>query len=142
MKLATVLLAIALLVHAAVTVFDTPVAHAQAAPSGSIILLNVATSVSGCTWPTGATITQGMAICPINNSGTLSLALAANGGAFAAYPGAQAIGVTSFNGRTGAVVPTANDYTYAQLATPPSTQNCTTATQSNIGLVTSGCTFK
>jgi hypothetical protein len=33
-------------------------------------------------------------------------------------------GVTSFNGRTGAVVPAASDYTFAQLAAPPTSVSC------------------
>lgn len=55
---------------------------------------------------------------------------------------ATASGVTSFNKRTGAVLPAANDYTYSQLSAPPTTITCTTFTQSNTGAVGSGCTIK
>jgi hypothetical protein len=50
--------------------------------------------------------------------------LSINGAAFTQLGAASAVGVTSFNGRTGAVVPSANDYTYSQLASPPTTINC------------------
>ena len=36
----------------------------------------------------------------------------------------------------------ANDYSYSQLSSPPTTISCTTAQQSNSGLTASGCTIK
>src|SRR5579863_126235 len=38
--------------------------------------------------------------------------------------GGGAAGVTSFNGRTGAVLPATGDYSYAQLSAPPTKVNC------------------
>lgn len=85
---------------------------AAAAQSGnSLIEVNVASSLAGCAWPTGwPTTLNSMALCPINNSGQLSIALAVNGGAFATYsPQGGGSAVTSFNGRTGAVTLTDAD---------------------------------
>ena len=48
-----------------------------------------------------------------------------NGAAYVQV-GAAAAGVTSFNGRTGTVVPAAGDYAYSQLSSPPTSINCGT----------------
>ena len=55
---------------------------------------------------------------------------------------ATAGGVTSFNKRTGAVLPVVGDYSYSQLSSPPTTIACTTSSQSNTGLSASGCVIK
>jgi len=57
-------------------------------------------------------VTNGMAFCPLNLSSGPALALAVNGGAFIQVPMTTASnGVTSFNGRTGAVTLTDADVT-------------------------------
>ena len=96
------------------------VASAQAA-GANIIMLNPVTSVASCAWPTGATYTAAMALCPVNSgvASTSGLAFAFNGGTTFTLIGSSSAGVTSFNGRTGAVLPAAGDYTYAQLSSPP-----------------------
>jgi hypothetical protein len=97
---------------------------AQTTPGG-IVWANPATSVSGCAWPTwvpSGTIT-GIAICPVNTgvASTSGISMAVNSGAFGPVfsvlgPSTSASGVTSFNGRTGAVVPVAKDYSFALLS--------------------------
>lgn len=54
--------------------------HAQTA--SGIILLSPSATLAGCAWPTGATVTNGAALCPLNLSGQPGLAMALNGGAF------------------------------------------------------------
>ena len=73
--------------------------------ASSPVILGVQTAISGCTWPTAyATVTNGMALCPLNLTTGPALAIAINGGAFVQIPmSTAAAGVTSFNGRTGAV---------------------------------------
>lgn len=69
--------------------------------------------------------------------------VSANGAAYSQVSqGAAQSGVTSFNKRTGAVVPAAGDYSYSQLASPPTTVTCSTFTQSNSGVTMSGCVVK
>jgi hypothetical protein len=100
------------------------VVQAQTSATG-FILANPATSVSGCAWPTfvpTGTITA-IAVCPVN-TGTASssgISLAMNSGAFGPVfsvlgPSTSSGGVISFNGRTGAVIPTASDYSFALLS--------------------------
>jgi hypothetical protein len=72
--------------------FDPPPVLAQ---TGSPIYLHVATSLAGCAWPSGATVTDGMALCSVNQSGVLGLALAVNGGKFSMLTGAGGVAFTS-----------------------------------------------
>ena len=104
--------------------------HAQTA--GGFILLNPASSLAGCAWPSGATVTNGAALCPLNLSGQPGLAIALNGSATFTqiFPASGQAGVQSWNTLTGVV-------TYN-----PSTVSCTTATHSNTGLTASGCVIK
>ncbi len=54
------------------------------------IMLNAQTSLAGCTWPTAyATVSNGVALCPLNLSGQPGLAIAINGGAFVQIPMTQ-----------------------------------------------------
>jgi hypothetical protein len=50
-------------------------------------------------------------------------------------------GVTTFNNRSGNVLPAQGDYSYIQLANPPTKISCSTSSQSNSGFSASGCTF-
>jgi hypothetical protein len=86
--------------------------HAQATNNGTFILLN-AGAPSSCAWPTGATVTNGMAICGTTSGLYYSL----NGSSTFNPVAAAAGGVTSFNGRTGAVVSNAITCTQASLST-------------------------
>jgi len=102
-------------------------AHAQS-PSG-IVMLGLQTSISGCAWPTSyASVSNGMILCPLTSG---QIATAVNGGPFSVLGGSTA-GVTSFNGRTGAVTMTKADVTGTGLAatasvTAPTTTATTTA---------------
>lgn len=96
-------------VIALVAMFPLRPVNAQAA-NGVIILLQVGTPAS-CTWPTGATVTNGMALCAT----TTGLYYSVNGSA-TFNPVAGAGGVSSFNGRTGAVTLTKADVTATGLA--------------------------
>ncbi len=86
---------------------------AQAATPG--IGLTSAATASGCQAVGGAAITE----CGVTNDG---LYIAVGTGAFQKVStGASVSGVTSFNGRTGAVVAQTGDYAYSQISgTPPS----------------------
>jgi hypothetical protein len=69
--------------------------------------------------------------------------VSANGAAYFLVSKVGAGGVTSVFGRTGAVAAAANDYSYAQLSSPPTTVTCSTFTISNTGgLVATGCILK
>lgn len=79
-------------------------------------------SLSQCTWPSGATVTNGIAYCFVY-TGTVStsgLYWAVNQGTtwnpFVPPPSVAPAGVTSFNGRTGAVTLTKADVTGTALA--------------------------
>lgn len=78
--------------------------------------LTSATTASGCVAITGAAITE----CGVTNDG---LYIAVGSGTFqkVSTGGGGTAGVTSFNGRTGAVVAQTGDYAYSQISgTPPS----------------------
>lgn len=100
-------------------------------PTGSSIAFGTAGST--CQAPsTGNTI-----ICGTSTGAQISI----NGAAYVPITN----GVLSFGGRTGAVVPAANDYSYAQLSGKPTTISCTTATFQSGGpaaLTASGCTIQ
>jgi len=49
-----------------------------------------------------------------------------NGAAYVQLGLTAPAGVTSFNGRTGAVISVNGDYSYAQISAPPTTVNCGT----------------
>lgn len=69
--------------------------------------------------------------------------VSANGAAyFKVGASAGGGGVTSYNGRTGAVTPQSNDYSYSQLSGKPTTLACTTASHNNGGFSASGCTIQ
>jgi len=81
-------------------------ASAQAA-NGVIILLQVGTPAS-CAWPTGAQVSNGMALCAT----TSGLYYSVNGSTtFNPVAPANAGGVSSFNGRVGAVTLSKSDVT-------------------------------
>jgi hypothetical protein len=107
----------------------------------AIVVLGVSPSLSGCAWPSGATVTNGAAICPTLINGVAGLAVAVNGGAFTAIGGGAAP-VSSVFGRTGNVTPATGDYSWSQISGQPTGQTCTTATLGPGGLTTSGCTYK
>jgi hypothetical protein len=147
-------LAVSLICNVAVmvTLLARPVVtvKAQAPTVGSFASPMVVSSLSGCTLPTGATISFGVAWCfvdtgvaatsqmyfSLNGSTTWNPYPAAGGGAF----------LTSFNGRTTpAAVPTLNDYSYSMLSGPPTTLACSTAqisSGSSGTLTASGCVIK
>lgn len=68
--------------------------------------------------------------CPAVVTGTSQYCFAADGfwqsiaGAAYAQLGASVTGVTSFNGRTGAVTSATGDYSYAQLSSQPTSLSC------------------
>ena len=70
----------------------------------------VQSSLAACTWPAGVATTGMMAVCPVNLPSGTFLATSYQGGPFT-VPTAAAAGVTSFNGRTGAVTLTDADVT-------------------------------
>lgn len=115
--------------------------------AGGFVILNAQTSLAGCAWPTSfATVTNGVAVCPLNLAGQPGLAIAVNGGAFSQIPMSQASGgVASFNSRTGNVLPAPGDYSYGQISSPPTTLSCTNAslsTGTSGTLTASGCVIK
>jgi hypothetical protein len=84
-------------------------AEAQTAPLG----LTFASTLAGC-----QSVGQNT-LCLFGSSTTPSAAVSMAGGAFVALTSAAPpppAGVTTFNGRSGAVVPALNDYSFAQLA--------------------------
>ena len=100
------------------------VVRAQSTPGG-IVWANPAASVAGCAWPTWvpAGTINGIAMCPVNTgvAATSGISMAVDSGTFGPVfsvlgPSTSASGVTSFNGRTGAVVPVAKDYSFALLS--------------------------
>jgi len=109
---------------------------AQSSNNG-VFVMTQANSPSSCAWPSGATFTNAMALCA--TSGGLYYAL--NGNA-TFNPVGAASGVVTFNGRSGPVLPAANDYKYSDLANKPTSLNCSTSNQGNTGLTASGCTFQ
>jgi len=108
--------------------------------SGQVDVRQPIVAPASCVWPTG--VTTGMAACATNDP-TSPIYVALNGGPFQKATAAVASGVSSWNGRTGAVLPAANDYSYSQLSGKPTTVSCTTYTISNTGGISfSGCTIQ
>ena len=91
--------------------------HAQnPALTPSTLTIPAAVLHTNCAVSSGATV-----YCFAGDGLWISL----NGAAFTqAGSGGGTAGVTSFNGRTGAVVSAANDYSYAQLSAHPTAINC------------------
>lgn len=89
--------------------------------------------------------TSGQAIlCPVGSGTSYQVYVSYSGGIYAPLTGAVTIPVTSVFGRTGAIVSVSGDYSYSQLASPPTTISCTTAslsTGSSGTLTASGCTI-
>jgi hypothetical protein len=111
--------------------------HAQA-PATAGLSLNAATSLSQCPQPAAG---SGMwLICPVNATAGGGVYSSINGAAYALL-GAGAQGVTSFNGRTGAVVSAAGDYSYPQISgTMPFPAGCPVGTVGPAGITFgSGC---
>jgi hypothetical protein len=106
MKNVLYLCLVMLVIFAVVKISDV---HAQSA--SGIILLNPASSAATCAWPSGATVTNGMGLCPLNLSGQPGLAIALNGNTTftQVFPAVAQAGVASFNGRTGNVTLTDAD---------------------------------
>ena len=50
--------------------------------------------------------------------------------------------VIAFNGRSGNVLPAADDYKYSDLANKPTSISCGTATHSNTGFTASQCSLQ
>lgn len=90
-----------------------------------------ASAATSCTAVTGASVT----LCPVPNDG---LYLAVGSGAFSKVAtGSTSAGVTSFNGRTGAVVSANGDYSYSQLSGTPIQKpsfTCPTISINNSGM--------
>ena len=107
-----------------------------AAQMGAAVFLGVQTSAANCTWSNAAVVSNGMALCPLNvgtsTAPSPGLAIALNQGSFVqVFPAAAtAAGVSTFAGRTGAVVPALGDYSFNQLSGTvtasqmPSTMTC------------------
>ena len=103
------------------------------------VSVSPAVALANCAAPTaGALLYCNVANDPANADG---MYVSANKAPYFKV-GASSGGVLSWNGRTGSVMPAANDYSYSQLSSPPTTISCTTAQQSNSGLTASGCTIK
>ena len=98
--------------------------------SGTTILIPAQTNITGCAWNTAAvTVTNGLAICPLNLTTGPALAIAVNGGAFSQIPmTAGTAGVASFNGRTGAVTLLDADVTGTGLKIATSVATTSTST--------------
>ena len=98
--------------------------------SGTTILIPAQTNITGCAWNTAAvTVTNGLAICPLNLTTGPALAIAVNGGAFSQIPmTAGTAGVASFNGRTRAVTLTDADVTGTGLKIATSVTTISTST--------------
>lgn len=113
MKKTSSLLLIALLFDIGVHFYNPPSAAAQA-PTSVFIAPQVVSSVSQCAWPTGVTVSNGVAFCFINTgvASTSSMYFALNGGTgWSPLVPPSTTGVTSFGNppRTGAVVLTDAD---------------------------------
>lgn len=106
---------------------------AQSANQFSMVTPNAA--VTGCPAPVaGSNI-----LCSVTDGYYVSI----SGGAYAKINvGSSQSGVVTFNGRSGNVTPTANDYSYSQLSGLPTTISCAVSSQSNSGFTASGCTIK
>jgi hypothetical protein len=122
MKNALMFVGIAILVLAASLHIPTVKAQSYGADG----IGPIAPTVSNCP----AALSGFAMLCPVGSGTSFQLYISYNGGAYAPLVGANV--VTSVFGRTGAVVATAGDYSYAQLASPPTTVNCQS----------SGCTIK
>jgi hypothetical protein len=98
--------------------------------SGTTILIPAQTNITGCAWNTAAvTVTNGLAICPLNLTTGPALAIAVNGGALSQIPmTAGTAGVRSFNGRTGAVTLLDADVTGTGLKIATSVTTTSTST--------------
>jgi len=145
MKQILLVLAVLLGSFTAVHFAVTPV-HAQVG-IGFVVASSFSTTVAGCP---ASTVAGSAFLCIVVPGGTTqpSLALSVagfNSGAPFAVVAPAAAGVTSFNGRTGAVVSASGDYSYSQLSSPPTAENCpvaTLASGSTGAFSASGCTIK
>lgn len=99
---------------------------------GAVSIGPIAPAVANC--PAGQ---SGFAtLCPVGSGSTYTMYVSYNAAAYQLLVPVSS-GVTSFNGRTGAVVPTANDYSYAQLSGLPATTGaCTGGTLTGTGTIT------
>jgi hypothetical protein len=90
---------------------------AQSAGVGVPFMVAVpASSITTCAWPSGTGVpvwtgSNTVALCIINAGGVVSQAYSVGGNATFTALGGTAAGVTSFNGRTGAVILTNADVT-------------------------------
>lgn len=103
--------------------------------------VNPTTILSSCPAPQAAWLY----ICQVANdpANPAGAYVTANGaGYFLLQKAGGSGGVASYNGRTGNVVPTTNDYSYSQLSGKPTTISCSTSSQSNSGFTASGCTIQ
>ena len=103
----TLILAFALLFHAAAMLFNPAPVAAQAAGPGITLAPQFVPAINQCAWPSGATVTNGVAYCFVY-TGTIStsgLYWAVNQGTtwtnISQAPPPS--GVATFNGRTGNV---------------------------------------
>lgn len=117
---------------------------------GFLVALGLFTLLAWAQQPTGSSIAFGTsgATCQAPTTGntiicgtSAGVQISINGAAYVPL----ANGVLSFSGRTGAVMPAANDYSYSQLSAKPTTISCTTATFQSGGpaaLTASGCSIQ
>lgn len=97
------------------------------------------TTPNGAVTACPAPVSTSNILCSVTDGYYVSVA----GAAYAKINvGAQTGGVSSYNGRTGNVLPAANDYKYSDLAGKPTQISCSTSTQGNTGFVASGCTIQ
>jgi hypothetical protein len=108
---------------------------------GQSYSISPSTTLAGCQTPTAGTLVHcNVANDPNNPTGDY---VSANGAAYFLISQAQAGGVSSWNKRTGAVVPATGDYSYSQLSSPPTTLSCATWSISQSGALTAAnCTIK
>jgi hypothetical protein len=108
---------------------------------GQAITIDGATLLASCPAPAAKTVVQcSVANDPANADGVY---VSANGAAYFKVTAVVGTGVASFNGRAGAVVSVAGDYSYADLSAPPTTVDCSTWSVAQNGHLTgSGCVIK
>lgn len=105
---------------------------------GNVAFGPIAPALSNCVAGSASNVT----FCAVGTGpSNYALYVSYNGAAYQLLVPAGA-GVTSFNARTGAVLPATGDYNYSDLKNPPTTISCTTSSQSNSGFTASGCTIK
>lgn len=123
-------LAVAILISSVIYATVNLARPISASAQQAYVILGTQTALTGCVWPTAyATVTNGLALCPLNLSTGPALAISVNQGAFVQIPMTTATtGVQSFNGRTGAVTLTDADITGTGLKVATTVTGTFTAT--------------